>query len=348
MAAAFRWLVNAGLLAIPIGTSIGVLVGLDAHRAATGQPPLFGYDPGNAGIPGIGAGGGSSGGSDSTGGGGGGFTGVPSNNGVTTTTYCQKSYGIEPPSKGEEFILNPNQWGVTAGETGALCMNVTTFNNETYPTKYTAPEFSVTWQYPVGPETQPVHAFPNAEIGGKTLPVLMSDVQHLMLDLEWTYGVGDSAAATTDIAQLTDQSVNTNVAIDMFFDSDKAISGNSTEAKCEVMIWFATVGDAAQPIGLNKGIVSSKTLNGTVFNLYVGENGQKQNVLTWATQTTTESFHGDILPLLTDLISANKANYPTTQDYLGHLSLGSEAFSSSSNVTFHVPTFAIQVETTSS
>ncbi|KAL1855023.1 hypothetical protein Plec18167_004526 [Paecilomyces lecythidis] len=357
MAGAFRWLVNAGLLAIPVGTSIGVLVGLDAHRAATGQPPLFGNNPDNAGIPGIG-GGGSSGGSDSSGGGGGGFSGVPSGNGIETNRYCQKSYGIEPPSKGEAFILNPNQWGVTAGETGGLCMNVTTFNNETYPTKYTAPEFSVTWQYPVGPETQPVHAFPNAEIGDDTLPVLMSDVSHLMLDLEWTYGVGNDTAATTDTSQLTQNSVQTNVAMDMFFDSDKDSSKNSEKAKCEVMIWFATFGEAAQAIGFKDGAVTQKTLDGTVFYLYVGKNGQGQNVFTWstlpetasdsATNTMTESFHGDIMPLLTELMSTNKENYPTTQDYMGHLSFGSEAFSSNTNVTFHVPTFAIQVEKTSS
>lgn len=103
MAVAIRWLANAVLLGIPIGASVGVLVGLDAHRAATGQSPLFGHNPDNAGIPGIG--GGSDSGSGSSGGSsGGGFTGGGSNNGVQTTPYCQKSYGIEPKTKGEQYI----------------------------------------------------------------------------------------------------------------------------------------------------------------------------------------------------------------------------------------------------
>lgn len=146
-------------------------------------------------------------------------------------------------------------------------IKVTTFNNQTYPTKYTAPEFTVTWQYPQGPESQPVHAFPNAEIGGNVLPVLMSDVEHLYFDVAWTYGVGNNVSASTVTSDLTAESVNTNVAIDMFFDSDQTNAQNSTKAKYEVMVWFATVGSAAQPIGYSSGVVSTVTVNGTT--LYV-------------------------------------------------------------------------------
>lgn len=62
-----RFLVNFGLLAIPIGATLGILLGLQSHRAATGQAPLF------------------------------------VDNSVTKTQYCQKAYGIHPQSLGEEY-----------------------------------------------------------------------------------------------------------------------------------------------------------------------------------------------------------------------------------------------------
>lgn len=83
----FRWVVNIGLLAIPIGSTIGVLLGIESHRQATGQAPLFGGDNGG--------GGGDGNGSGSNGNGG--------NNGITDAQYCQQSYGISPPSNGEEY-----------------------------------------------------------------------------------------------------------------------------------------------------------------------------------------------------------------------------------------------------
>lgn len=84
-------MVNAGLLAVPIGTTVGVLMGIESHRQATGQAPLF-----------SGGGGGDvGGGSDGDPGGGG--TVVGSGNGITISQYCQASYGISPPSKGTEY-----------------------------------------------------------------------------------------------------------------------------------------------------------------------------------------------------------------------------------------------------
>lgn len=85
-------IVNAVLVAIPVGGSVGALMGLDAHRAATGQKPLF--TGGNNSDD-------STGGSDSTGGGGGHNT--ITNNGVEHTQYCELSWGITPPSKTEQY-----------------------------------------------------------------------------------------------------------------------------------------------------------------------------------------------------------------------------------------------------
>ena len=62
-----RSLVSFGLIAIPIGATLGILLGLDAHRSATGQSPLFQDDT------------------------------------VSINTYCQKAYGITPPSTGQQY-----------------------------------------------------------------------------------------------------------------------------------------------------------------------------------------------------------------------------------------------------
>lgn len=142
---------------------------------------------------------------------------------------------------------------------------MTTYNNETYPTKQTAPGFYVTWQFDPGPSTQPVHAFPNIMVDD-VLPIELDKMTQVNLDLHWTYGVGNTVASSTDKDSLTAQNLQTNVAIDMFFDSDKTNATKSTAAGFEVMIWFAMVGAAAQPIGYSKdNPVTTKTLNGTTL-----------------------------------------------------------------------------------
>ncbi|QKX54250.1 uncharacterized protein TRUGW13939_01335 [Talaromyces rugulosus] len=343
---AFRWIVNAGLLAIPIGTTIGVLVGIDAQRQASGQQPLFsGGDNGSStgGNGGLGGGG-------STGGDGGNGGGSSDDNGISWIENCNLTYGIEPPTKGQEYILNPNQWGVLDGTSG-MCMNVTAFNNGSYATNSTGPEFAVTWSYKPGSSDQPVHAFPNIMIEGDTLPVALSDLKTIHMDVEWTYGLGNDPSATTDDATLKAEDLNANVAIDMFLDSDKTVASNSSQAKYEIMIWFAQYGPSTDPIGYDgtlddKGIITNRTVNGTLFHLYSGKNGQGQNVLTYITDTTTESFSGNLQELLTLPESGITAsNFPADTDYLGHFSFGSEAFYSLKNVTFHVPTFAIDIRT---
>lgn len=86
-------LVNAVLVAIPVGGSVGALMGIDAHRAATGQKALFtGNNDGT-----------SSGGNHGDSTGDGGHHDSTSNNGLSNTQYCDLSYGITPPSKTEQY-----------------------------------------------------------------------------------------------------------------------------------------------------------------------------------------------------------------------------------------------------
>lgn len=143
-------------------------------------------------------------------------------------------------------------------------LQVTTYNNETYPTKTTAPDWSVTWQFDPGPETQPVHAFPNIQIE-EVLPIALESMEEIDFALHWTYGLGNTVATTTDNTTLTDDSLQCNVAVDMFFDSDKTTAQNSTAAAFEVMVWFARFGASTDPIGLSDGVVTTHTINGTLL-----------------------------------------------------------------------------------
>jgi hypothetical protein len=86
-------LINAVLVAIPVGGSVGALMGIDAHRAATGQKPLFTGGTNDDGPSTGGSGGSTGGGSDA----------IPHNNGITPIQHCDLSYGIVPPSKTEQY-----------------------------------------------------------------------------------------------------------------------------------------------------------------------------------------------------------------------------------------------------
>lgn len=145
-------------------------------------------------------------------------------------------------------------------------------NNETYATKTTAPRWSVVWEYPQGPETAPVHAFPNIKVDGDVFPAKLSDIDKIDIDFEWTYAIGNKSAkgskpaTKTDLTDLKDHLLNANVAMDMFMDSDKTKAQDSEDASHEIMVWFAAIGPATQPLGFNvdgSNPIATKTLQGT-------------------------------------------------------------------------------------
>jgi len=59
--------------------------------------------------------------------------------------------------------------------------------------------------------------------------------------------------------------MNANVAIDMFFDSSKSSSSETTKADHEVMVWLGMFGPATQPIGFKLGSIITKSVNGTTL-----------------------------------------------------------------------------------
>ncbi|KAF4592115.1 glycoside hydrolase family 12 protein [Ophiocordyceps camponoti-floridani] len=311
----FRWLVNVGLLVLPIAATLGILIGLQAHRQAFGQQPLF----------------------------------TPP---ITTKwleqTYCQKSYGVHPDIKGQQYTLNPNQWAIKPGDEGFLCMNVTTYDNQTYATETTAPQFKVFWQYPQYKTGQPVHAFPNIKVDGDVLPVKLERVQEMEVDFQWTMRLDNDTGPTSSLADLANANVNSNVAIDMFVDSDLEKAQDSERAKYEVMVWFAAIGPATFAIGQDDKPIMSKKVDGTNFNLYYGLNARQQNVLTWKSTSMTDDFHGDLTPLIRQVFQTKRDGFPSSSDYLGYFSFGSEAYYSDKTVTFSVPSLSIDIRETKS
>lgn len=98
------------------------------------------------------------------------------------------------------------------------------------------------------------------------LPIELDKMTQVNLDLQWTYGVGNTVASSTNKDSLTAQNLQTNVAMDMFFDSDQTRATNSSLADFEVMVWFAMVGASAQPLGYDPNTsVAARTLNGTTL-----------------------------------------------------------------------------------
>lgn len=86
-----------------------------------------------------------------------------------------------------------------------------------------------------------------------------------------------------------------------------------------------------------------------ISDLYAGKNSKDQMVLSWVANTADSApittFKGDLKPLMDEIFALNDPSYPQKTDYLGYLAFGQEAYSAPSNVTFAVPSLAVDVET---
>lgn len=109
-----------------------------------------------------------------------------------------------------------------------------------------------------------MHAFPNIKLDPEAVfPIQISKVAAIDFQADWAYGVGDAKPITTNVNDLTAADVNSNVAIDMFLDSDPTKATSSTDAKYEVMVWLGVFGVATEPIGLKQGSLKTQAVNGT-------------------------------------------------------------------------------------
>lgn len=111
-----------------------------------------------------------------------------------------------------------------------------------------------------------MHAFPNAKLLlPDTIPVMLSNLSALTIDIEWTYGLGNYVHNETNNTNIAEAGVNANVAVDMFLANDRNKSASTTDSEYEVMVWFGRWGDATDPIGLFDGSQATHDANGTIL-----------------------------------------------------------------------------------
>ena len=126
--------------------------------------------------------------------------------------------------------------------------------------------FAATWQYPIGEVDSPVHAFPNANLHlPNLLPVQLSSLTGLTLDVSWAYDPGNAIQVSTDYDSLAAANVNANVCVDMFLSPDKSNSSSTTASTFEVMVWLGRLGAATDPLGFLEGAQDQREINGTTL-----------------------------------------------------------------------------------
>jgi len=282
-------------------------------------------------------------------------------NHIIETSICSGDFHLFAQNKnGLNYLLNSNENLEISGPDSTLCLNMTTYENTTYPYNFTAPPFSFTWEYPFLPvnatslanETKPyMHAFPQAQVDGGSLPVQLQNLGQMNIDLNWTMGPGN-AVSTTSLLPLSAHQVNASVVLDMYMDPNQVNAANASSAAFEMLIMFAKFG-LQDPVGFGTGngstIVMTKTIGGVDFQLFVGPNSAKQSVYTWVATHPVETFTADIAPLFLDIIALPQAEAlevyaPSFADYLGYVGFGVQAYNSVGNVTFSVPKLTIDVE----
>ncbi|KAH8759145.1 concanavalin A-like lectin/glucanase domain-containing protein [Hyaloscypha finlandica] len=324
-------IVNAILLSIPIGASLGTMIVIKPFRNERVKPPA-------------------------------------EMNAIFQTTFCDSSHEFHQFAQnknGVNYTINSNEFLPAAEST--LCLTVTQNQNDTYFSNNTAPDFFITWEYPFTPanvsslpnETKPLaHAFPQATLQDTALPITLLDLGALELEFSWTMGIGDEAAPMNSVRRLESQAVNATVALDLYLDADKDKAGQGGEAAFEMIIWFAKYG-LFDPIGFGNGsdtLAGHTTLAGNDFDLYAGKNANLQNVFTWIASDPNgiTDFKGDISPLFNIVLNlaTTAKNFadldvslPIFGDYLGYVGFGNQVYSSIGHITFAVPKLGIDLQT---
>ena len=224
---------------------------------------------------------------------------------TTATTYCDQYASYTAGN----YTISTNQWG--ADGSGYLCL--TSFNSSAGP----GASFVVDWQWTNNP-TQ-VHAYPNAGLNSTNpLPIPIRSLQSVPVFINYTQSI------TPDLMA--------NAAIDMFFDDTAMNATSSTQARYEMMVWFGRYGDI-NPISSSHAPIAQRSIAGTTFQLYMGQNSVGQTVYSWVATANTTMFSGDIVGLIQSI--SLRHNGPAMQSaYLGVIEFGTETFHSSTLAHF--------------
>ncbi|RDW82739.1 hypothetical protein BP6252_03851 [Coleophoma cylindrospora] len=217
--------------------------------------------------------------------------------------------------------------------------------NDTAATNSTS--FSATWQWAgTSYNATTVHSFPNINLNSDVLPIQLSNLSSLKLDLSWSMTPGEvaNATSTTTASSLAAIDVRADVALDLWLDDSPTSAQSATYAGTEVMVWQAAYGGVS-PIGYTSSVsATAPTLKvgGTTYTLYHGTNTNNQSVYSWYPSKNMTSFNADVSPLLSYLW---QKEYIEESLYLGLVQWGSEAIHSAAgeNVTFWARSVSLDV-----
>lgn len=255
---------------------------------------------------------------------------------VCLQTMCQQYNGATTDSG--LYLYGTNQWG--ADGSGSQCMTVELDDDKT-----DAASFNATWTWTNNSDW--VHSYPNVQYQSIQLPTQLSNVKAFQLNASWSVWPADAYSATTDVDALNAIGVKADIALDMFLDEDPVKAVNASAAGYEIMVWQAVWG-GVWPIGYYTPTAGAPehVLDGTTFQLFVGQNqqGQKQTVYSWVPTTNLDSISAD-LSELTRLITASGNISDST--YLGVIQFGSETVHSPQNITFEVKSAYMDLEVNS-
>ena len=129
--------------------------------------------------------------------------------------------------------------------------------------------FSAVWSWKSNPPV--VHAYPSIMFNSSLLPLKLSDLVSLEVDLAWMLaptslipGASEDPDEQPDADALSALHLQANVVIDMFGDSNAELSQESSKQEYEFMIWLGQFGDAAQAIGQSQeqGAPITETVGG--------------------------------------------------------------------------------------
>ncbi|KXJ86554.1 concanavalin A-like lectin/glucanase domain-containing protein [Microdochium bolleyi] len=272
-------------------------------------------------------------------------------NQILKGSLCGEFHEFAQNKKGNNYTINSNE--ILKAEDSVLCTTITKLQNGTYPTASTTPDFSFTWSYPFenanksapANQTQPqIHAFPQITIAdGGVLPLKLEDLGELTMDFKWTMGTGNDPAPETSELRLGAAQVNSSVALDMYLDTDLKTARDASKAKYEMIIYFAKYG-LQHPVGFGNGtIVKTEAFGGHDFNLFAGQNANKQNVFSWVATRPVTTVNADLRLFLKSVIDLTekqakqfKVDLPVYTSYLGYVGFGTQAYNAIGNVTFSV------------
>ncbi|KAJ1322976.1 xyloglucan-specific endo-beta-1,4-glucanase [Microdochium nivale] len=280
-------------------------------------------------------------------------------NEILTGSMCGEFHEFAQNKQGNNYTINSNE--ILKAADSVLCTTITKYENGTYPTAATTPDFSFTWSYPFeianksapANQTQPlIHAFPQITLAdGGVLPLELEDLGELTMNFHWTMGTGNSPAPETSELRLGAAQVNASVALDMYLDNDAQTARNASKAKYEMIIYFAKYG-LQHPVGFGNGtIVTTTEVDGHEFELFAGQNNAKQNVFSWVATRPVTSIDTDLRPFFKGVIDLTekqtkqfKVDKFTYTSHLGYVGFGTQAYNAAGNVTFHVADMQFNVQ----